>query len=72
MIRTPIFCVGDRVLAPSCTDTTCRCGNQGGPGVVVGEYAPDTIGGMYLVALDADPARDLLFNARDLRREPTV
>ena len=77
MIRTPTFCVGDRVLAPACrADSICGCGNPGGPGTVTGDLHEAM--GLYWVELDADPADDdgdtppRLFRAVDLRREPTV
>ena len=69
--RTPTFSPGDRVIAPACLGTACRCGQPGGPGRVVAiptEWAP-----MVAVHLDDDPDGVMaVFVPEALRREPTI
>lgn len=71
--RAPAFSLGDRVIAPPSPGARDPAFRAGGPGKIVEvRTRPDVICQMVYVTVDGATDIPMVYDARELRREPTI
>ena len=71
--RAPAFSLGERVIAPPSPGARDPAFRAGGPGKIVEvRTRPDVICQLVYVTVDGATDIPMLYDARELRREPTI